>query len=162
MMGTIDRVRTTVNALAARLDWLGPLLARVAIGAVFIGTGWGKLHDLDGVTAFFRELGIPAPGAQAAMVSVVELVGGALLVVGLLTRYAAVPLAATMVVAILTAQRERIHGVLDLFGLIELAYLVVFVWLAVAGAGKASLDHLLTQKRAPIPRPLGANTKQPA
>jgi putative oxidoreductase len=66
-----------------------------------------------------------------------------LLLAGLFTRVAAVPLMGTMVVAILTAKRDEIHDLADLVGLNEFAYLALFLWLAVAGPGKLSLDYLV-------------------
>ena len=63
--------------------------------------------------------------------------------VGLLARFSALPLMVTMVVAILTAKREQIETVFDLIGFEETTYLVVFLWIAIAGAGKASVDHVL-------------------
>jgi putative oxidoreductase len=132
--------------LCATLRWIGPLAVRLVIGAAFLLTGWGKLHNLDGVTEFFTELGIPMPHANAVFVSLVELVGGALLVLGLGTRIAAALLIGTMAVALLTAIWPKADSVLDLFSTIELTYLVIFVWLAVHGAGKASLDHLLARR----------------
>ena len=132
--------------LCATLSWIGPLAVRLVIGAAFILTGWGKLHNLDGVTEFFTELGIPMPHANAVFVSLVELVGGALLVLGLGTRIAAAFLIGTMAVAFLTAIWPKADSVFDLFSTIELTYLVIFVWLAVHGAGKASLDHLLARR----------------
>ena len=59
------RLRERLLVLAGKLAWLGPLLARVTVGVVFLQTGWGKLHDLDKVTSFFTELNIPAPAFQA-------------------------------------------------------------------------------------------------
>jgi putative oxidoreductase len=82
------------------------------------------------------------------MVSVVELVGGALLLVGLASRLAALPLIASMAVAIVTAQREQVHGLPDLFGLVEWTYLALLLWVAVAGPGKVSLDHLFRRHTA--------------
>jgi putative oxidoreductase len=144
----LARLRRLVDDTTRRLAWLPPALARLALGVVFVQTGWGKLHSLDQVTAFFRSLGIPAASMQAPFVAGVELVGGLLLLAGLGTRVAAVPLAGTMVVAILTAQLAHVHGVGDLFGLLEFVYLIVFVWLAIAGPGALSLDHLLARRRA--------------
>jgi putative oxidoreductase len=76
-------------------------------------------------------------------VASVELVCGVLLVVGLATRFAAVPLAITMIVAILTALRDQISGVGDLLGLLEFAYIAILFWIAIAGPGIVSLDALL-------------------
>jgi putative oxidoreductase len=142
-MSLWSRLHALVDALTRRLDFLPPALARLTLGLLFVGTGWGKLHSLDQVTEYFTSLGIPAAALQAPLVAGIELVGGLLLLAGLLTRVAALPLAGTMVVAILTAQRDQIHGLSDLTGLTEFTYIVLLVWLAVAGAGSLSLDALL-------------------
>jgi putative oxidoreductase len=155
----IAALRPRALALTTRLDWVAPLVARITLGVLFMSTGWGKVHDLDKVTGFFTELGIPAPHANAVMVSFVELIGGGLLLLGLASRLAALPLMASMAVAILTAQRENVHGLPDLFGLVEWTYLALLLWIALAGPGKASLDHLLFggKRRTPLqtfPEPL--------
>ena len=62
------------------------------MGLVFVTTGWGKLQNLDRVIEFFRSLGIPAPEYQAPFVAATELACGLLLVLGLGTRFAAVPI----------------------------------------------------------------------
>jgi len=142
----VKRLRKRVLSRVEKLGWLGPLLARLTVGMVFMATGWGKLHSLDQVTRFFTELGIPAPAFQAGLVATTEFAGGLFLVLGLLTRLAALPLACTMVVAILTAKRGDIDGLQALLGFEEFTYLVVFLWLAIAGPGKASLDHCLAKR----------------
>jgi len=150
MFTRLMRLRTTVLAKVEKLGWLGPLLARFAVGMVFIGTGWGKLHSLDQVTSFFTELHIPAPHLQAVVVASTEFLGGLCIVFGLFTRLAALPLAFTMIIAIVTAKRSEIDGLTTLLGFNESLYLVVFLWLAIVGAGKLSLDHLLSRRlRAP-------------
>jgi len=155
----ISELRARALVLTKKLDWLAPLVARSTLGVLFISTGWGKVHDLGKVTAFFTELGIPAPHLNAVMVSFVELIGGSLLLLGLASRLAALPLIASMAVAILTAQRDNVHGLPDLFGLVEWTYLALLLWVALAGPGKASLDHVLVSRtrRAPLqtfPEPL--------
>ena len=80
------------------------LLLRLNLGILFLSTGWGKVHDLASVTNFFTELHIPLPALNAVLVGYTELIGGALLIVGLATRLAAVPLVISMIVAILTAK----------------------------------------------------------
>lgn len=134
--------------LESKLNWVAPLVARVTLGVLFVSTGWGKVHDLDKVAGFFAELGIPAPYPNAVMVSFLELVGGALLLVGLASRLMALPLIASMSVAILTAQRDQIGGLPDLFGLVEWTYLALLLWVAASGPGKVSLDHVLFGRRA--------------
>jgi putative oxidoreductase len=133
--------------LAHRLSFLGPTLARLTVGLVFLTTGWGKLHSIPDVTEFFRTLHLPAPGFQARLVAGTEFVGGLLILVGLGTRLVSLPLAFTMVVAILTAKRESIEGLTSLVGFEEWSYLVFFVWLALAGPGPLSLDRLWAWRR---------------
>ena len=143
---SIHTVRDRVLSLLHNLAWTGPLLVRLTLGLVFVTTGWGKLHNLGQITDYFASLGIPAPGPQAAMVSTIEFVGGLLLIAGLGTRIVSALLIGVMTVAILTAKLPELHGVVDLANTIELTYLVMFVWLVVAGAGAASLDHLIARK----------------
>jgi putative oxidoreductase len=142
-MNLISRAQTRLLYIAERLSFLGPTLARLTLGVVFIGTGWGKLHGLDKVTEFFTELGIPAPGFNAVLASSAELICGTLLLVGLLSRLAAIPLIVVMTVAILTAKLENLHGTSDLLGFEEWTYIVLSLWIAVAGPGPLSLDRLL-------------------
>lgn len=147
MLATCCRVRDRALALLRKLDWLGPLAVRATLGVVFVTSGWGKLHALDDVTRFFESLSIPAAHANAVFVSSVELVGGLSLLLGLGTRIASLFLVGVMTVALWTAKLPEIHGLVDLAGTLELAYLVSLVWLLVAGAGAASADHLLGRWR---------------
>jgi putative oxidoreductase len=128
------------------LSFLGPTLARLTVGVVFFRSGWGKIHDLERVTDFFNELHIPAAAFQARLVACTELAGGLAMLLGLATRFASMPLAITMVVAIATAKRGEIEGPGDLFGLGEWSYLVFFVWIALVGAGPLSLDHVIARR----------------
>ena len=146
------------RAAADRLAWLGPLLVRISLASVFVVTGWGKLHDLAKVTGYFTELGIPMPGLTAVVVATTEFIGGSLVLVGLFTRLASLPLAFSMLVAILTAKRGDIDGLATLFGFSEFTYLACFLWLAVAGAGPISLDRVLFSRlqKATASQPLQA------
>ena len=147
MVSTRQRAQRVVS----RLDWLAPLLARITLGVLFISTGWGKVHNLAKVAAFFAELHIPAPAIQATFVSYVELIGGALILLGLFARLASLPLIGSMAVAILTAKVDEVHGLPDLFGLVEWTYLALLVWLALAGPGRVSIDHFLFARRPRSP-----------
>ena len=129
-----------------RAHWLALLLARLAVGLLFLSTGLGKVHDLAKVTGFFEHLGIPAPAFNAVLVSYSELICGTLLVIGLLTRLSTVPLGISMIVAICTAKRGDIHSVFDLVGADEFTYLVVLVVIALLGPGWAALDHLVSRR----------------
>ena len=142
----LQRLWGRVRRVLDRLDWIGPLLVRLTLGLVFVTTGWGKLHNLEKVTEYFASLHIPLPGAQAAFVSTVELVGGAMLVLGLGTRIAALLLIGVMTVATLTAKLPEAESLIDLASTIELTYLATFVWLVLAGGGRASLDHAIARR----------------
>ncbi len=125
---------------------IGPLVARIVCGEVFMSTGWGKLNNLPKITQLFIDLGIPAPGIMAPFVSGVEFFGGLLLLVGLFTRIAAPPLVIVMVVAIASAKADQIDSLDTLLGFEEMSYLAMFLWLAIAGPGKLSLDYLFKSK----------------
>ena len=139
-------LRRLLLDLSARLRFLPPLLARIAVGVVFIQTGWGKLHDLEHIVSFFRELGIPAPELQAPFVATVEFVGGIMILLGLGARIAAGLLMGTMVVATVTAVWPQAEGIVDLLGKVEVLYFVLFAWIAVDGPGALSLDALLAPR----------------
>ena len=126
----------------ARLDGVVLLAVRVTLGAVFVESGWGKLHNLEQVIGFFTDLGIPAPRLQAPFVAGSELVFGALVLAGALTRLAVMPIVIMMVVAIATARRADLGGAGDLFGFIEYLYIALALVLATRGAGPWSADAL--------------------
>jgi putative oxidoreductase len=151
---TLLTLRRSLLMIADALAFAGPTLARWTVGWVFVLSGWGKLHALEEVIQYFAELGIPRPELQAPFAAGTELVCGALVLVGLGTRVAGVPLIVVMTVAILTAQREHVASVGDLFGLIEWGYVALLVWLGVAGPGPLSLDAVLvrlaTRRRDPV------------
>lgn len=152
-MISFSLARNRLLSVAGRLSFLGPTLGRLTLGVIFIGSGWGKLQNLAKVTEFFGELGIPAPAFNAVLVSSAELVCGALLLIGLLSRLAAIPLMVTMTVAILTAKRDALHSLADLVGFEEWTYIVLALWIAVAGAGPLSVDRLLRDWLAKRARP---------
>jgi putative oxidoreductase len=135
-------------ALAKKLDWVALLVARLTVGVLFVSTGWGKVHNLAKVTSFFAELGIPMPGLNATVASYTELVCGSLLVIGLASRLASLPLVVTMIVAILTAKRAEVHGLADLFGLVEWTYIALLLVIAVIGPGLASVDAAIARRAA--------------
>ena len=136
------------RGVARHLAWLGPLFARVVAGWVFLWTGWGKLTHLPLVTQNFEGWGIPAPGLFAPVASGIEFLGGILLILGLLTRISAGALGVVMIVAVKAAQWDDVDSLTSFLGLEEIMYLALFLWLAIAGAGRVSLDHLLERRAA--------------
>ena len=145
-MGALNglwRAKRGAAIVEGKLAAAPPALGRLTVGYVFATTGWGKLHNLDKVTDFFASLSIPAPAFHATFVSWIELLCGSLLLLGLATRVAAIPLIGTMVVALSTALAADIEDLSGLFGTVEFTYIVILLWLAMRGPGAASLDHCL-------------------
>jgi putative oxidoreductase len=133
------------------------LLTRVAVGLVFLAHGWQKLftNGIDGTAAFFDQAGVPAASAAAWFAALVELAGGAALVVGL-----AVPVAGLLLLADMLGAFVFVHAGAGLFveqGGSELVLTLgaAALVLAVLGAGRLSVDHLLAGRRR-TGRPVGA------
>ena len=132
--------------IASYFLWAGPLLARVVVGYVFMLTGWAKLYNLPRMIELFTDWGIPFPHILTPVASGIECFGGLALILGLFTRIAGGALAVVMVVAIISAKWADIDSAETLLGFEEASYFVIFTWLAISGAGKASLDHIISRK----------------
>jgi putative oxidoreductase len=132
--------------VAQHLLWLGPLFARIVVGWVFLWSGWGKLHNLPQITDNFISWGIPFPHFFTPLTSAIEFFGGLFLLLGLYTRISAGALGVTMIVAIKAAKWADVDSLETLLGFDETEYLALFLWLAIAGAGSVSLDHLMQRK----------------
>jgi len=126
------------------------LVGRAFIGVCFIVHALGKLGlvgsgDMKGFVAWLEELGVPYASIQARVAMLSELVGGALLALGLFARPACVLLIATMVVATRLGHRDAGYLITnDPPGgeyTINLAA-ICFVFLLL-GPGAVSLDYLL-------------------
>jgi putative oxidoreductase len=116
----MSSVRIFVNELHS-LEWLGILLARVAVGLLFFLSGRGKLfirERREQMRQTLIEAHVPFPDLNALFVSNVEFVCGFLLIVGALTPLASMMLSGVLIVAIL-------------------------VWLFFSGPGWLSVDTLL-------------------
>ena len=115
---------------------------------MFFSGAVGKLGDTGKFIAMFNSLGIPAAPVIAPATAVVELVGGAALMLGLATRPVALVLAMDMVGALLTdigpALAEKYSSVWsflsNVFYSSEWLLIGLLLFLVCAGAGRASLD----------------------
>ncbi len=127
----------------------GLMVLRVAVGIVFLMHGWQKLFviGIPGVTGFFGHAGIPLPHISAIVVSLVEFLGGAALVLGAFTRAAAVLLAIDMTVAVLKVHLK--NGFFLPAGFeFALSMWAANICLALTGGGAASVDGAMGKKDA--------------
>lgn len=124
------------------------LALRVLFGWQFHLAGRGKLMNLGRTSEFFESLHIPAPGAHALGIGLLECVGGLLLILGAGTRATAALLAGTMIVALATAHRADLaaDGLDGLFASAPFPYLVATLVLFVAGPGRLALDTLIARR----------------
>ena len=121
------------------------LVARLLLGVVLIAHGWQKVvtNGLGGTAEAFASMGVPAAPISAAYAGIVELVGGALLLVGAATAVVGVLVVLDMLGAALLVHVG--NGVMasdggwELVGMIGALALV----LAAVGAGRYSVDHAL-------------------
>lgn len=82
----------TQYAMASALSDWASLIGRVGIAALFLWAGYGKLVHMDGNVAYMKAYGMPAPDLLIWPALLVELIGGALILVGWKARWAAVAL----------------------------------------------------------------------
>jgi putative oxidoreductase len=137
------------RTLAGYFAWAAPLAVRIVVGWVFLWSGWEKLQILPTMIKRFADWGIPAPAFMAPFASGVEFVGGILLLIGLLTRFASVPMMIVMLVAIVSAKAGNIDSLETFLGFEEVSYFVMFAWLGIAGPGPVSLDHYVLKAFRP-------------
>lgn len=143
------------------------LLVRLAVGFTFIVAGSGKLRDLTSTSGFFEGIGFPAPAELAAMVGVFEVTGGLLVLIGLATRIAVLPLIVIMLTAIISTKVPTlVGGPVGPFaaprgpnvGLaaflnasrLDFSMLMATTFLLIVGAGRASLDALIAGRRGSL------------
>ncbi len=132
---------------APRID-LGLLVLRVVVGIVFAAHGAQKLFvfGIAGVSGAFAQMGAPLPEITGPLIGVVELFGGLALIAGLLTRLAAIGLVLDMLGAIVL-----VHATAGFFAPKGVEFVLTLgagaATLALTGAGRYSLDHLIASRR---------------
>ena len=146
MRSALARGCEAALATLTRLAWLGPLAVRLFFGYFWLETGWAKLHNLDGATARFVDWGLPFPAFSAPFSAGAEFLGGALLMLGLLTRFTSIAMAINMIVAIAFVAIKNVGGFDEFVELDEFVYVLIFFWLLIAGPGRASVDTWLARR----------------
>ena len=103
-MGSLRRLMTTTAPASV-------ILIRIAVGAIFLSEGIQKfLFPNELGAGRFVKIGIPAPEVMGPFVGTVEIVCGLLIILGLLTRLAAIPLIVNMCVALISTKLRILLG----------------------------------------------------
>jgi putative oxidoreductase len=156
----LTRAATTLQSpflLAVRLYW----------GWQLMQSGWGKLHNISGVTEFFTSLGLPAPHFTAIAISNLELFGGALVALGLGSRVIALVLTGNMFMAYVTADREALMSVFSdpgkFYNADPFTFLMASLLVLIFGAGSFSADRVIQRVRGTQESRVSSNaTTQPS
>lgn len=134
------------------------VVLRVALAIVFAAHGWQKIYvwTIDGTAKRFSELGMPSPDLAAPAVSGLELVGGILLGLGLVTRLLAIALAtSTVLQAIFDASENAVSLTSDSAG-ISVLLLGGCVAVALLGPGEIRIDRFLAREQEDVYDPYDA------
>jgi putative oxidoreductase len=143
------------SLLGPASDSRGVVLIRVAVGLIFATQGILKYIDPHmGVLRFLR-IGFPMPDFTAHFVGAFEIVCGLLVLTGLLTRLASVPLLIVILTAIATTKiPELFHPAQGFWFMVsdartDFAMTMCLLYLIAVGGGSWSLDARIAQERVP-------------
>ena len=146
--GCLQVVATEENPLNSldRLQSVGLLFLRLALGAIMIAHGWQKIAGhMHGIMGMLPHLGIPA--WMGYLVVAAEFGGGILIVVGFLTRFAAMAILIDMLMAILKVHLK--NGLTGQGGFeFPMACAAIAFSLIFFGSGPIGIDGQRGTKRA--------------
>ncbi len=127
-------------------------MLRIVTGVVLLMHDWQKLAmmGIGGFAGFLGQLGIPGAEVAAVVVTAVEVIGGLALILGIGTRWVAIPLAFDMLVALFTVHLP--NGFFASEGGYELVLLLLAasVALNLGGSGALALENLVRGRRAAL------------
>jgi len=138
----IQRITDKINGLRD----ISLVFFRLILAYGFYGPAMMKWGNLSGIADWFAGMGIPFPTLNAYLAASTEMAAVVLLPLGLFTRIISIPLMITMVVAIATVHFGNGFEAGDNGFEIPLYYLLMLFALLVNGAGKMSLDHLISRR----------------
>ncbi|TMR20250.1 DoxX family protein [Nonomuraea turkmeniaca] len=130
----------------------GLLVLRLAVAAVFIAHGWGDVSQDGGVGANvvnYRDAGIPLPEISAPFTAYVQLLGGAVVAFGALTRVISAGFVVVMAGALIFVHRGEslVMGQEGSGSGFAFSMCAASITLLLTGAGRFSLDRLYAQRR---------------
>ncbi|MHA6793452.1 DoxX family protein [Pseudonocardia bannensis] len=132
------------------------LVARLVLGVVLIAHGWQKLviNGISGTAEVFHNFGIPLAILATSFTVVVELVGGAMLIFGVL-----VPVASSFIMVVMVGAIGFVHAPHGIFaskGGWELVAVIAagILALSATGPGRYSIEHLLRSRKPEVPAPV--------
>lgn len=142
------------NASSKRQDW-GLAVLRIVVGTVFLAHGAQKLfvYGFAGVAGMLGHMGIPLPGLAAVALILTEFLGGAALLLGLLTRWVTIPLSFTMLVAIAAVHSKAGFFLPNGFEY-ALTLLAANITFAIAGPGALAVDNWIAGRNQALEQPV--------
>jgi putative oxidoreductase len=144
-MKAIQMYRKVTGKLLNLQD-LPLLFFRLILAVGFYTPAMMKWKNIGGIAEWFGSMGIPMPTLNAYLAASTEMAAVILLPLGLATRFISIPLMITMVVAIITVHIGNGFNAGDNGYEIPLYYMLMLFALLINGAGKLSLDHLISKR----------------
>ena len=114
---------------------LGLLLLRIGTGYIFLTHGWMKIHNIAMVSGMMTHLGVVTPEFFGPFIAWLEVIGGIMLILGVLTRFFGAVFGIEMVFAIFLTGFSRGLGAHDL----EIILMLSSFAIALIGSGRFSL-----------------------
>lgn len=146
----ITKILTTVfktEVTSSSINQAAWLAFRAIVGVMIVHNGFDKISDIQGFsTAYVEVIGLPFPIFFSYLAALTELVASPLLVLGLLTRPAALGLLSTMVVAIY--HHVLVAGLSIPYLELSAVYASCFLFFTVNGPGRFSVDQLISNTLA--------------
>ena len=144
-MKLIQSYQKATNCLTSLND-VSLLFLRLILAYGFYMPATMKWGNISGIAEWFGGMGIPFPTLNAYLAAGTEMAAVILLPLGIATRFLSIPLIITMIVAIVTVHLGNGFSAGDNGFEIPLYYILMLIVLLANGAGKISLDNLITKK----------------
>jgi putative oxidoreductase len=135
-----DRCAATCHGLVA-------LIGRLAMGSIFVSSGFGKLNDVAAFSAVLAKRGVPVPSLMGWLGAIVEFGGGLLIIFGVKIRYAAILMVLFVIVATIISHRYWEYPAAEIVAQRtnfwkNVAIIGGLLFMFLAGAGRYSVDGM--------------------